>query len=493
MLKKTLKIIAFLICAAVIFSVAVRILRFKSPDGIDQMHAFYENEENTVDALFLGSSHMYTNVNTGILWSDYGIAAYDLGGADQPFWNTYYFMKEALKTQRPKVIVVEIYSAAVQEGHFQGVWVIENLFGMRFTDDFILSAKESVEEDWHGEYINRFARYHSRYSMITKDDFVYDDEMRYFKGFDPKFGTVVYDAPNVSHVTELSYPNEKMADYMIQMIDLAKEEDIPIVLVCAPYIISEEDQKVFNVFYQYAEENGVPYIDFNKMYEELGMDFSQDMKDWSHLNEKGNPKYTRYLGEYLKANYEIPDRRGDEKYVSWDINAALLEHEAAAYDMQETTDLAAYLELAAQEDYIVMMAARNISEDQMPVFSEDVLQRLAALGMEQDMLTQDGNIVLRDGVAEYSHTGMNFEWYTEDGNSDFRIARKYIEGLLDEFGEQLHDVSMMTVDGQEYFQEECALNIVVYDRVLGRVVDAVGVKAEDGTPMTRLSEDDSDI
>lgn len=482
MLKKTIKIILFILCAALIMLFVMKILRFKSPDGIDQMHAFYENEENTVDVLFLGSSHMYTNVNTGMLWSDYGIAAYDLGGADQPFWNTYYFMKEALKTQKPKVIVAEIYSATVQKTHFQGVWTIENLFGMNFNPNFIESAKESIAEDWHSDYINRFARYHSRYTMITEDDFKYDRQMKTFKGFDPKFGTDPLETPDVSHVTEIAYPNEKMADYMIQMIDLAKEENIPIVLVCAPYGITEESQKIFNCFYQYAEENGVPYIDFNVRYDELGIDFSQDFVDWSHLNEKGNAKYTKYLGDYLKANYELPDHRGDAKYASWDENAELVAHEVSAYQLTQTADLSSYLEAVSGEDYIVMMTARNIEDTTL--IPPEILQKLESLGMGQDMLI-DGNVVLEDGTEVYQHTGMNFQWYTEEDDNDFCIERVYIESVEDEFGESMHDVSKIIMDGEDYYKEECALNIVVYDKVLNQVVDAVGVMMEEGTPIVR--------
>ncbi len=474
MLKKTVKMIAFIICAVLIMISAVRILRFKSPDGIDQMHAFYKNEKNTVDVLFLGSSHMYTNVNTGMLWSDHGIAAYDLGGADQPFWNTYYYMKEALKTQRPKLIVVEIYSAAVQKSHFQGAWTIENLFGMNFNRNFIESAQESIQEGWHSDYINRFARFHSRYTMITEEDFVYERQMETFKGFDPKFGTREFERPDVSQVTELTPPNEKMANYMIRMIDLAKEEDIPILLVCAPFVISAEQQQIFNCFYQYADENGVPYIDFNLLYDELGIDFSQDFIDWSHLNEKGNAKYTKYLGEYLKAQYELADHRGDERYASWDESAELLEHELDAYRLTQTFDLSAYLQAVNREDYIVMLSARNVED--ASAFSESVLQALEALGMSREMLPQGGNVFYRDGAVEYSHTGMNFSWYTEEKRDDFCVERAYIESVEDEYGETTHDVSRLVVDGENYFQEDCVLNIVVYDRTLNRVIDAIGVQ-----------------
>ncbi len=488
MLKKILKIAVFTMCAILLMVLVIGVLRFKSPDGIDQMRAFYENEENTVDVLFLGSSHMYTNVNTGMLWSDYGIAAYDLGGADQPFWNTYYFLKEALKTQKPKVIVAEIYSAAVQKTHFQGVWTIENLFGMKFNQNFVSSAKQSIAEDWHSDYINRFARYHSRYSMITEDDFVYDRQLETFKGFDPKFGTEPLETPSVAHVTELSPPNEKMADYMIQMIDLAKAEGIPILLVCAPYGITEDQQKIFNCFYQYADENDVPYIDFNVRYEEVGIDFAQDFRDWSHLNEKGNAKYTRYLGDYLKTNYELEDHRGDPEYLSWDQSTELLEHELKAYQLTQSLDLASYLELVGGEDYVVMLAARNIED--ITAVPAQVLQGLQAFGMDQDTILQDGNVFYRNGVVEYKHNGMNFEWFTEENKNDFCMERVYIDSVEDEFGESVHDISGIIVDGKNYYQEGYAFNIVVYDKVLEQVIDAVGVKNEEGMPLERAAAEE---
>lgn len=483
MLKKTLKIIVFTICAILLMVLAIRVLRFKSQDGIDQMHAFYENEENTVDVLFLGSSHMYSNVNTGLLWSDYGIAAYDLGAAEQPFWNTYYFMQEALKTQKPKVIVAELYSAAIQKTHFQGAWTLENLFGMNFNKNFVDSVKLSIMEDEQSDYINQFARYHSRYSMITKDDFIYDRQMEIFKGFDPKFGTEPLGTPSVAHVTELSPPNEKMADYMIQMIDLAKAEGIPILLVCAPYGITEEQQKIFNCFYQYADENDVPYIDFNVCYEEVGIDFSQDFKEWSHLNEKGNAKYTRYLGEYLKANYELEDHRGDPAYVSWDQNAELLEHELKAYQLKNSPDLASYLDFVGSEDYVVMLAARNV--ENVSTIPEQVLQGLQTIGLDQDTILQDGNVFYRNGVVEYEHKGKNFEWFTEQNKNDFCMERVHTYVAEGESGEYMHDVSKIIVDGKNYYQNGYAFNIVVYDKVLEQVIDAIGVKNEEGMPFER--------
>ena len=63
-----------------------------------------------MDVLVLGSSHAFENINTGTLWDEYGMASYVLGGSRQPSLEyIYYYLKEALKTQRPELIVLEGY------------------------------------------------------------------------------------------------------------------------------------------------------------------------------------------------------------------------------------------------------------------------------------------------------------------------------------------------------------------------------------------------
>ena len=50
----------------------------------------------------------------------------------------------------------------------------------------------------------------------------------------------------------------------------------------------------------------------------MGISFLQDFSDKSHLNHGGAKKYTEYLGKWLNENYDIPDRRGQSGYESWE-------------------------------------------------------------------------------------------------------------------------------------------------------------------------------
>ena len=111
MIRKTVKIIAFFLILSVLLLRFHQVFRFKFNDGIYGMEQFYREKENSLDAIFFGSSHMYVNVNTSVLWKEYGIAGYDLGGSEQPVWNSYYYVKEALKTQKPSVLVLDCFTA----------------------------------------------------------------------------------------------------------------------------------------------------------------------------------------------------------------------------------------------------------------------------------------------------------------------------------------------------------------------------------------------
>ena len=89
------------------FYVVDTTLEFKYDDGVTPIRDFYSFPEDSIDVLMLGSSHLGVNVDTTILCNDYGIGSYKLWGATQPVWNSYYNLAEALKTQHPKVVVLE--------------------------------------------------------------------------------------------------------------------------------------------------------------------------------------------------------------------------------------------------------------------------------------------------------------------------------------------------------------------------------------------------
>ena len=115
--------------------------------------------------------------------------------------------------------------------------------------------------------------------------------------------------PQLENVTECTEIEEKTLGYFRLILELSKEEGIPILLVNAPYILNEDDKKIYNslekILQEYDDSYQITYIDFNQMYDELGIDFSTDFADYDHLNETGVKKWNPYLATFIKENYNL--------------------------------------------------------------------------------------------------------------------------------------------------------------------------------------------
>ncbi|MBE5882071.1 MAG: hypothetical protein E7289_07195 [Lachnospiraceae bacterium] len=326
MKKNIVRIVGFLLILSIVILKLNDVVAFKYTDGVTQMEYFYELPKDTVDVLVLGSSHAFVDVNPEILYDEYGLAAYDLCGSMQPMWNTYYYMKEALKYQTPKLIVLDVYRLVEAFPYSKESKIVKNTYGMRFSHNKYESIKASLSEEDKGDlllHMVEFPSYHSRYVDLTAEDFdrslVVDES---YKGAHPVTEVAPMERPELAHVTETIEIEPKTMEYFEKILSLANEKDIPVFLINAPYIMTEDDKKVFNTLEEYlaaqTKYDNVFYVDFNRMYDEMQIDFAADFADPNHLNVNGLGKFNHALGACIKENYELPDRRGDAAFVSYE-------------------------------------------------------------------------------------------------------------------------------------------------------------------------------
>ena len=356
-----IKMLIIIATAVVIVCVLSKILVLKSEDGINQFDALYKQPENSIDVFFVGSSKVYCDIATGVLWEKYGIASFDLGGAEAPAWVSYYQLKEALRRQRPKVICYEVSVPAMYPDilNQSTEWATDNTYGMKWNSNRTeqLRANSETEEDYRTR-LNPFNIMHGRYNDLQENDFTNVRNTARYKGFDPREKIVEMETPDISGVTTASPCSEKAEEYARKIIELAKQEDIPILFFASPCEARESEQEIINYMWQIAQSEGVPYIDFNTRYEEIGMDYSKDMSVGNHLSYTGNYKFSSYFGQILKDEYDIPDRRGDSRYASWDWDATYQNYERQDLLINQTEDAAEIMNLASQ-GYLIF----GINED----------------------------------------------------------------------------------------------------------------------------------
>ena len=337
-MKKTVTKVVTIIITTSIFVLALItakvLLQPKTHDGILQAKCLYDQPEDSLDVVFLGSSHVHCDINTALLWKEYGIASYDYSAAEQPLWITYYYIKELLKTQSPRVLVLDTYAPVRYKDDYQYRWLNDNLCGVKMSYYKFNMLEAACEKDEWKNYFPSFANYHTRFRELGMKDIEAlletSAKRASFKGFTPYYSTAVQERPE-NIVASGDGITPKSEEYLRKIIKLCLEENIELVLIATPYCYSSEDLRGFEDISELAEEGGIAFVDFNRCIDEMSIDYATDFYDWSHLNFDGSCKFTSYLADTVLKNYDIPDHRKDSKWSSWDEHVLLIES-GIAYD-----------------------------------------------------------------------------------------------------------------------------------------------------------------
>lgn len=468
-MKNYAKMVAFLGIFALLLLGFYKVFRFKYTDGIYNMTAFLEQEKETVDVLVLGSSHAYEDINPAVLWSEFGISSYDLCGSIQPIWNTYYYLKEALKTQKPDVIVLEAYCISLDFDYIDEGRIIKNYYGIPFSINKLHAAMNSAPKEQWGDFIPEWVRYHNRYQELEQRDFfpylgqknVYQN----WKGFVSNCAFLETNEQEDFYTAEAVALNEKAETYYRKILELAAEEEIPLEVIVSPYLgITREEFGKFNRMEEIAKEYESPFVNFNLLYKEVGISFAEDGADSGHLNHFGSEKFTRYLGNYLKERYPLSDHRGDEHYLSWDVNVLCTEQEIYNKQLTAIYNMENYIRKLNQNGYIIILSVVGEVEEER---EEKLLQALGNAGIDENTGRQGGTWVKYQGeFLFYSNGKSEYLWHQEVSAGDLAV-KCYTETQAEHY-----------FGPEKYAKVENGVNILVYDTVTEMLVDAIGFDAK---------------
>ena len=168
--KKNFKCVLFFLLFICIGYLLNQTLLLKRPDGVTPMQDLYQAPTDSVDVLCIGSSHMGMSLSAAAMWEQEGIAAYGLWGSIQPFWNSYYNLKEALRFQSPKLVILEVYAASFTDEYSDEARQYSNLGGMNPNFTKWEAVTVSAPRDrWSTLFLN-YPSYHTRYLELTEDD-----------------------------------------------------------------------------------------------------------------------------------------------------------------------------------------------------------------------------------------------------------------------------------------------------------------------------------
>ncbi len=329
-MKKFFKILIIVIIFIFCFIFLNKLVTPKYQTNLIEGHMIseYYKEEKNHEVIFIGDCEVYANFSPLVMYKDYGITSYVRGNSQQLIWQSYGILKETLKYEIPKVVVLNVnslrYDKPISEAYNHLM-----LDEMKWSKEKVEIIKSSMlDEETILDYIFPIVRYHSRFSSLTKEDieYLFKDKNVTYNGF--------LINKNIKGVTTLptkkklgSYTfKDNVYDYLDKIRELCEQNKIELVLIKAPslypYWYMEYDKQIKD----YAMKYQLDYYNLLDNVEEIGIDYSHDTYDGGlHLNLYGAEKLSTYFGKILENNYDLTDYRLDEE-VSAIYNQKLFDY-----------------------------------------------------------------------------------------------------------------------------------------------------------------------
>lgn len=266
---------------------------------------YLQEPSESIDVMFFGSSMAYCDIIPSVIYENSGYTSYVMAGPEQTLPVTYRYIRQACKTQDPKIIFVEASGLYFAENNRS---TKVNICYMPWSFDRLYLTLHNAVWEEQRELLFPMEPYHNRWKDITGEEF-----QRGLMGGEPdllagytfldeilpveQLETRAPDISNQQYESNLSYA-KKIAAF-------CKKEDIHIVFYLAPSarrLPTENVETIENDLHQ-AE---IEFWDFNLYMEDFQIDFSTDYYDMLHFNYRGAEKFSAFLGKWIEDKMVSP-------------------------------------------------------------------------------------------------------------------------------------------------------------------------------------------
>lgn len=295
--------------------------------GYTRLMGFYGMENDTIDVALVGTSVTFSSFMPMEAWQEYGMAAYNYSTNVQFENSLRHSVREIMKTQSPKLILIDIapfimqHSAAACAGE-EDRNIKYNIDSMPYSFNRLHLIRE-INEEKKGDlysflYYNfDICRYHTNDMSIRQYNNTLHDVARgygYLCRKEIDQNSFVYDDGAEKPL------KDQHAVYLNELLAEVEQLDCEVVFFCAPvrFVQTRGDEYLRkNYVKRFIEEKGYVFWDLSPEIEKIGLDYDHDFWSDNHFDSLGAEKVTRYFSRKIVDSYDIPDRRSDERYARW--------------------------------------------------------------------------------------------------------------------------------------------------------------------------------
>lgn len=289
---------------------------------------FYKLENNSLDMVMIGASTTFTNYSAPLAFKEFGYTSYSLGTNGAPMGLAKSMLIEVLKTQNPKVIIIDI-NGILYDDKFESkegslrAW-IDN---MPYSQNKIKTIQELVPEDDRLSYYVPFLKYHSNWAKFKDNVNASIDELTHHDDIHLSSMGIQGTAqitPQKSLIPIKTHTQERpmyrlSGQHLKELLDYCQNHGLKNILFTnmpryySKKMIPERERN--NAAKALIHQYGYEYIDMDDYVDEIGLNPQTDFYNQNHLNIYGQKKLTMYLGKRLNEKYHLSDTQHDEKII----------------------------------------------------------------------------------------------------------------------------------------------------------------------------------
>ncbi len=307
--------------------------------GYDRMMRFYGIPKNSLDAAVVGTSSTFTSYMPMEVWNERGIASAVIATNMQFEGTLKHTIREIRRRQDPKVWVIDLMPFI--RGHYAGQMEWEpgdrnlniryNVDSMRISPercaliheicrDFGMGLREEI-------YYNvDMARYHMTKADLSHFNNAYHDLNYGFQHLQ-KEGGEPFDPAEMTERTEgetaLSGTELQNLEELLLEAQKLRDGGAEVFFLCQPvWFASEEEAGRKNFLQRTVTERGFGFWDLSEEKAAAGLDPVADYRDSLHFDSLGSLKVTKMIADHLSSECQLPDRRQEPEYASWNADYA---------------------------------------------------------------------------------------------------------------------------------------------------------------------------
>lgn len=297
---------------------------------------FRKLNENTLDAVWIGTSGVDRYWIAAKAFEEYGMTVYPHSSDAMPAWLILNRIKEVYRSQNPELIILDIRpftqsntNQNVMQARARRILDTQPLFSREYLENAFTTMNVLHQEDpsqgWFKiSLLLSFVKYHNMWEEkdYSISNHLGEKEHRY-GGYYIDYDIVrEREQELIPYSTKKSIPLDEITENSLrEIVAYAQENNIELLFVDTPQYKTVKQNRRSNRVYEILDELGQKYINYclvdknndNKFLYCPEISNETDFYSQGHVNYYGAVKFTDIFAKYLDENYDFPDHRGEEK------------------------------------------------------------------------------------------------------------------------------------------------------------------------------------